>query len=188
MPSHYEAVDSLRGQLLVASPALLDPNFSRTVVLIAEHDENGAMGIVLNRAADMPVADAAPVLADIVEPGARVHEGGPVQPTSVVILAQFEDPARAAVPVLEDIGFVAGDTDFESLGDELLRARVFAGLAGWGPGQLESELERDDWILDPAQPDDIFTEDPDALWGAVLERKGGSFALVARMPPDPSWN
>lgn len=188
MPSHYEDVASLRGQLLVASPALHDPNFSRTVVLIAEHDESGAMGVVLNRAAEMPVADAAPVLAEIVEPGALVHEGGPVQPTSVVILAQFEDPEQAAVPVLDDVGFVAGDTDFESLADDLVRARVFAGLAGWGPGQLESELERDDWILEPAQPDDVFTEEPDALWGAVLERKGGSFALVARMPPDPSLN
>jgi len=111
-----------------------------------------------------------------------------VQQTSIVILAQFEDPARAAVPVLDDVGFVAGDSDFESLGDELVRARVFAGLAGWGPGQLEAELERDDWIVEPARPDDVFSGEPDALWSAVLERKGGSFALVARMPPDPSLN
>src|SRR3954469_16035229 len=121
-------MSSMRGQLLVASPALHDPNFARAVVLIAEHDENGAMGVVLNRAAEMPVADAAPVLAEIVEPGALVHEGGPVQPTSVVILAQFEDPEQAAVPVLGDVGFVAGDTDFEALADDLVRARVFAGL------------------------------------------------------------
>ncbi len=178
----------LRGHLLIASPALLDPNFERTVVLIAEHDETGAMGIVINRAGETPVADAAPVLAHIVEPDAVVHEGGPVQQTSVVILAQFVDPALAAVPVLDDVGFVAGDSDFESLGDELLRARVFAGLAGWGPGQLEAELERDDWITEPALPDDVFAAEPDGLWGAVLERKGGSFALVARMPPDPSLN
>jgi putative transcriptional regulator len=181
-------MSSLRGQLLIASPALLDPNFSRSVVLIAEHDETGAMGIVVNRAGELEVADAAPVLADLVEPGAVVHEGGPVQRTSIVILAQFADPARAAVPVLEDVGFVAGDSDFESLGDELLRARVFAGLAGWGPGQLEAELERDDWIVEPAMPDDVFTASPGDLWGDVLERKGGSFALLARMPPDPSMN
>jgi putative transcriptional regulator len=178
----------LGGHLLIASPTLLDPNFQRTVVLIAEHDETGAMGIVINRAGETEVADAAPVLGEIVEPGDVVHEGGPVQRTSVVILAQFRDPARAAVPVLEDVGFVAGDSDFESLGDELLRARVFAGLAGWGPGQLEAELEREDWIVEPARPDDVFTGEPDSLWGAVLERKGGSFALVARMPPDPSLN
>jgi putative transcriptional regulator len=178
----------LRGHLLIASPSLLDPNFERSVVLIAEHDETGAMGIVINRAGELPVAEAAPVLSDMVEPGAVVHQGGPVQRTSIVIIAQFDDPSRAAVPVLDDVGFVAGDSDFESLGDELQRARVFAGLAGWGPGQLEAELEREDWITEPALPDDVFTDEPDALWGAVLERKGGSFALVARMPPDPSLN
>src|SRR3954463_2040614 len=127
----------LRGHLLIASPSLLDPNFERTVVLIAEHDETGAMGIVINRAGELEVADAAPVLADLVEPGAVVHVGGPVQQTSIVILAQFEDPAQAAVPVLGDVGSAPGAPDFESLGEELLRARVFAGLAGWGPGQLE---------------------------------------------------
>jgi putative transcriptional regulator len=181
-------VSSFRGQLLVASPALLDPNFRRTVVLIAEHDDSGAMGVVVNRPSELAVAEAAPVLADIVEPGALVHEGGPVQPTAVVILAQFHDAANAAVPVFGDVGFVSGEADFESLGPELQRARVFAGLAGWSPGQLEAELERDDWILEPALPEDVFSEEPGALWGAVLERKGGSFALLARMPPDPSLN
>ena len=179
----------LRGQLLIASPALLDPNFHRTVVLIAEHDEeNGAMGVVINRRTELLVAEAAPVLEDIVEPGALVHEGGPVQPTAVVIVAQFHDAAAAAVPVMDDVGFVGGDVDFDALGPEVSRARVFAGLAGWGPGQLEAELERDDWILEPARPDDVFSDEPEGLWASVLERKGGSFALVARMPPDPSLN
>jgi putative transcriptional regulator len=181
-------MESLRGQLLVASPALLDPNFRRTVVLVAEHEEDGTMGLVLNRTAELPVAEAAPVLADLVEPDAMVHSGGPVQPSAVVILAQFLDPARAGVPVFGDVGFVAGDTDFEELEPAVRRARVFAGLAGWSPGQLEAELERKDWILEPARADDVFADDPDSLWSAVLERKGGSFALLARMPPDPSLN
>jgi putative transcriptional regulator len=146
------------------------------------------MGVVLNRQTELSVAEAAPVLADIVESGALVHEGGPVQPTAVVILAQFHDAAAAAVPVMDDVGFVAGDVDFDTLGPEVSRARVFAGLAGWSPGQLEAELERDDWILEPARPDDVFTDDAEGLWASVLERKGGSFALVARMPPDPSLN
>jgi putative transcriptional regulator len=183
-------VDSLRGQLIVASPALLDPNFQRTVVLIGEHGDEGAMGVVLNRTADLPVADAAPVLDSIVEPGALVHSGGPVQPASVVILAQFDDPAAAVSLVFDDVGFVGGEPepDFEQLAPAVRRARVFAGLAGWGPGQLEAELEREDWIVEPAQADDVFAADPEGLWSAVLERKGGSFALVARMPLDPSLN
>jgi putative transcriptional regulator len=181
-------MSSLVGQLLIASPALLDPNFHRTVVLVAQQDDDGTMGLVLNRTAEIEVAEAAPPLANLVEPGAIVHAGGPVQPTAVVILAQFHDPARAGVPVFDDIGFVSGDEDFEQLGDEVSRARVFAGLAGWSPGQLESELERDDWIVDTARADDVFTDEPESLWSAVLERKGGSFALVARMPSDPSVN
>jgi putative transcriptional regulator len=183
-----KGVSSLRGQLLVAAPTLLDPNFARTVVLIAEHGDDGAMGVVLNRPGELEVADAAPVLADLVEPGAVVHVGGPVQPTGVVIVGQFTDPDHAAVQVFDDVGFVAGEPDFDELSNELRRARVFAGLAGWSPGQLEAEIEREDWILEPAVDDDVFTDDPDSLWSTVLERKGGSFTLLARMPLDPSLN
>src|SRR4051794_28229321 len=181
-------MDSLRGKLLVASPSLLDPNFRRTVVLIAEHGEEGAMGVVLNRESELEVEDAAPTLADLVDTGERVHSGGPVQPTAVVIMAEFDDPDAAATIVTGDIGFVAAEADFDALAAVVRRVRVFAGLAGWAPGQLESELERDDWIVEPALPDDVFHDDAGVLWSAVLERKGGQFALVARMPDDPSLN
>ena len=181
-------MESLRGQLLVASPSLLDPNFHRTVVLIAEHGEEGAMGVILNRESELEVEEAAPTLASLVEPGALVHSGGPVQPTAVVIVAEFEDPDAAATLVVGDIGFVSADAEFEALDDAVRRVRVFAGLAGWGPGQLEAEVERDDWIVEPALPDDVFHENVAGLWSAVLERKGGQFALVARMPEDPSLN
>jgi putative transcriptional regulator len=180
-------MESLRGKLIVASPSLLDPNFSRTVVLIAEHGDEGAMGIVLNRVSDLDVDDAAPPLADLIEPGELVHAGGPVQPTAVMIVAEFDDPDTAATLVLDRVGFVGADADFDTIAADLVRARVFAGMAGWGPGQLEAELERDDWIVEPATADDVFG-DPDTLWSAVLERKGGQYALVARMPPDPSLN
>src|SRR3954463_14960851 len=165
-------MDSLRGKLLVASPSLLDPNFSRTVVLIAEHGDEGAMGIVLNRVSEIDAGDAAPPLADLIEPGELVHAGGPVQPTAVMVVAEFDDPATAATLVLDRVGFVGADADFEELAADVTRARVFAGMAGWGPGQLEAEIERDDWIVEPATADDVFTGEPDALWSAVLERKG----------------
>ena len=182
-------MESLRGQLLVAAPTLLDPNFNRTVVLIAEHGDEGAMGIVLNRESELGVAEAAPALGELVEEEAHVYEGGPVQPTSVVVVAEFDDASdQAATLVLDRVGFVGAEADFDTLGDEVERVRVFAGLAGWGPGQLESELEREDWIVEPATTDDVFTADADGLWSAVLERKGGQYALVARMPDDPSLN
>ena len=181
-------VESLRGKLLIAGPDLLDPNFHRTVVLIADHGDEGAMGVVLNRRSEHTVDEAVPDLGELVDPDEHVHVGGPVQPTGVVVLAEFDDPSEAATTVLGDVGFVAAGSDVDGLPAITRRARVFAGLAGWGPGQLEAELERDDWIVETAEREDLFCADPDHLWSRVLERKGGSYALVARMPPDPSMN
>jgi putative transcriptional regulator len=181
-------VDSLRGQLLVAAPALIEPNFHRTVVLVAEHDEEGALGLVLNRPLDAAVADGAPDLAALVPDGARVHWGGPVQPEGGLVLAEFEDPAAAGLLVMESVGLPSADADVEDLAGITRRARVFAGHAGWGAGQLDAELEADGWITAEAETGEVFAEDAESLWAAVLQRKGGEYALVARMPPDPSLN
>jgi putative transcriptional regulator len=178
----------LQGQLLVASPTLTDPNFARAVVAIANHDEDGALGIVLNRPSDTEVVEAVPELEDVVDGDEVVFVGGPVQPASIVVLAEFEDPAEAAFLVVGGIGLVSERTGLERLGTVTARRRVFAGYAGWGPGQLEAELEREDWIVEPALPEDVFAEDPMDLWGHVLDRKGGQFRLLARMPPDPTVN
>ena len=88
----------------------------------------------------------------------------------------------------DNVGVVGGGKPNEEIGVGLRQARVFAGHSGWGPGQLDGELERGDWILEPAQYGDAFTDDPGDLWSAVLSRKGGSYALIARMPADPSMN
>jgi putative transcriptional regulator len=176
---------SLRGSLLIAGPQLLDPNFRRTVVLVADHGEEGAMGVILNRPSGMTVADAAPDLEPLIGPDAPIFAGGPVQPTSGVVLAEV---AEADEAVFGDIVLVPGLGELADVVDDAGNIRVFAGYAGWGPGQLDGELERDDWIVEPAQPADVFSEEPEALWGAVLERKGGQYALVARMPEDPSQN
>ena len=179
------ADESLRGSLLIAAPQLLDPNFRRTVVLIAEHGEEGAMGVILNRPSGMTVSDAAPDLEPLVGSDAAIFAGGPVQPTSGVVLAEV---AETDEPIFGDVVLVPGLGELADVIDGADRIRVFAGYAGWGPGQLEEEIGRDDWFVDPAQPSDVFSEDPDALWASVLERKGGQFALVARMPDDPSLN
>jgi putative transcriptional regulator len=179
---------SLRGQLLVASPALFDPNFRRTVVLVTEHSDEGAMGLVLTRRSETGVVDAAPPLGELVEPGGRVHAGGPVDPSAVTVLAEFEDPDESAAIVFADIGFVPADAELGELEGHMRRARVFAGYCGWSPGQLEAEFEEESWILEDPRPDDVFCDDPDGLWSAVLRRKGGQFALIASMPYDPSLN
>jgi putative transcriptional regulator len=179
---------SLTGQLLIASPTLLDPNFARTVIAIANHDEDGALGIVLNRPSETTVGEAVPDLLEVVDAADVVHVGGPVQPASIVVLARFHEPAEAAFLITDDVGLVSDSTGLERLATVTAERRVYAGYAGWGPGQLEAELEREDWILERARAADVFHEDPLELWGQVLERKGGQFRLLARMPVDPSLN
>jgi putative transcriptional regulator len=180
--------ESLAGQLLLASPTLADPNFARTVVLVGVHDQEGAMGVVLNRPSGVTVAEAVPQLEQAVGGTERIYVGGPVQPSSVVLLAEFADPQPAGLIVLGRIGFPAADVDLEALSGATMRGRVFAGYAGWSGGQLDAELDSGDWILHAAEPEDVFTEDPEELWSSVLTRKGGTYALLARMPPDPTLN
>ena len=180
-------VSSLKGQLLVAGPGLVDPNFRRSVVLVGDHGEEGALGVILNRASDATVDDAVPELAALMDGTTPVHVGGPVQPSAIVVLAEFAEPDRAEALVLEDIGFLPAEIDPDVLG-ELRRARVFAGYAGWGPGQLDEELREGSWIVEAADPEDVFTADPEELWSDVLRRKGGPFGVLALMPPDPSLN
>jgi len=180
-------MESLRGHLLIAGPALVDPNFWRTVVLVGEHNEEGALGVVLNRSSETPVGEALPELAELAEGMGPVHVGGPVQPSAVVVLADFADVEGADSLVLESVGFLPAEVDPTALG-ELRRARVYVGYAGWGPGQLDDELEEGSWIVEPALPEDVFTDDPEGLWSDVLRRKGGPFAVLAAMPLDPSRN
>ena len=184
---HDAGVESTARRLLVATPTLVDPNFARTVIFMLEHTDDGALGVVLNRSSESTVAEAVPELTAIVDGDEPVHVGGPVQSSAIVVLADFVDVERAGSLVVETVGFLPAEVDPDELG-ELRRARVFAGYAGWGPGQLEDELEEGSWIVEPAHPDDVFTPHPDALWSEVLRRKGGPYGVLALMPPDPSLN
>lgn len=179
-------MESLRGHLLVAAPTLVDPNFARTVVLIAEHTADGALGVVLNRPGEATVGEIVPDLSDLIDSGELVHSGGPVQTDGVLVLAEFDDPSDAALPIDGELGFVALEADTEEIAAS--RARAFAGHSGWGPGQLDTEIEEEAWFVAPFEREDAFSDDPDELWSRVLTRKGGAYALVARMPLDPSLN
>jgi putative transcriptional regulator len=181
-------MDSLKGQLLLASPALFDPNFRRTVVLVTEHTEEGAAGLVLNRRSDTAVAEAVPGLSPLVPDEELVYVGGPVQQEAVLCLAEFEDPDDAAILVIDHVGFVPGDGDFGLIAGGTRRARVFAGYAGWGPGQLEAELEASSWIVETPGHADLFAEPDSDLWGSILRSKGGVYRVVALMPDDPAMN
>lgn len=181
-------MDTLRGQLIIAGAGLVDPNFRRTIVLVGHHDEDGAVGVVLNRPSETAVSEAVPPLAGLVVPDEPVFVGGPVQPQSAVVLVEFERLDQAAqAPVFDNVAFLLGEVDPSAIAG-IRRARIFAGYSGWGPGQLEAEMEESSWLIEPALPDDVFTDQPDQLWERVLRRKGGEFALMSTMPVDPSMN
>ncbi|MEA2230792.1 MAG: putative transcriptional regulator [Solirubrobacteraceae bacterium] len=173
---------------MIAGATLPDPNFARTVVLICEHTDEGALGLVLNRPGSLVIGETAAELAVLAGDDAVIDIGGPVQPDALLVLGQFDDASHAGMLVIESVGLMGDASEIDDLVDVTRRVRVFAGYAGWGPGQLDAELARDDWFVAPAGVDDIFDPDADELWRRVLERKGGHFALVARMPIDPSVN
>lgn len=179
-------MESLAGQLLISSPSLVDQNFRRTVVLMTHHDEDGAVGLVLSRPSALRIDEAVPDLGDLPYSDEVVYIGGPVQPEAVVVLVELDEPLEDSEPIVGNVVYMPPGADADEL--HASRARVFAGYSGWGPGQLEHELEEPAWILAPALPADVFASDPDELWRTVLQRKGKKFALIARMPYDPGLN
>ena len=142
-----------RGQLLIASASPRRPQLPpHGRARGSEHGDEGAMGLVLNRPSPTDVVEAVPALEDMVEPGAALYLGGPVQPESVVVLGEFREPAEAAVVVTGRIGFMPADSEPGAIAAVTDRVRVFAGYAGWGTGQLEARSRRRSWILEPARP------------------------------------
>jgi putative transcriptional regulator len=159
------------------------------VVLVVEHSEEGSFGVVLNRPSETSVGDAVPELDTLMDSEEPLFIGGPVQPSTVITVARFLDIAEAALPAFADIGVLGtGGPPIEDMAERVVQARAFVGHSGWGPGQLDAELETGDWILESARPTDVFLPSVRELWSDVLTRKGGSYALVARMPMDPSLN
>ncbi len=180
-------MESLRGCLLISSGGLYDPNFRHTVVLVGEHNSSGALGVVLNRALNVTVKQSIPILSHLVPAGDPLFQGGPVQPSSPVLLAEFAHPEAADLLVFGTVGLVVGEVS-QDIESNILRARVFGGYSGWAPGQLEAEMAVNSWITEPAREDDVFTDAPDLLWSRVLQRKGPEYRELSRIPYDPSMN
>jgi putative transcriptional regulator len=172
--------ESLSGKLLIASPSMPD-YFHRTVILMVEHSDQGAFGLVLNRPSDTTVGEASPELAELIGDEHVIHVGGPVQPNAVTAVGDHSDLNAASKLIVASVGMVDLDDP-----PELRRLRIYVGYAGWAAGQLDGELEQESWIVEEAHPDDPFRDGD--LWSEVLARKGGEFALLARMPADPSVN
>ena len=174
----------------MSTPGLSDPNFDRTVVLLLEHDPDGALGVILNRPTTTPVGEVLPDWSDLSSEPPVVFAGGPVDSTAAICLGSTRpgvvNPAvQAIAPTL---GVVDLDSDPALLAADVAYVRVFAGYAGWGGGQLDAEVEAGGWFVLERLPGDAFSASPLTLWRTVLRRQGGRLALVSTYPGDPTHN
>ncbi|MBA2640840.1 MAG: YqgE/AlgH family protein [Nocardioidaceae bacterium] len=180
------------GLLLVASPALREGSFARSVVLLLDHDGDGALGVVLNRPSELAVNAVLAGWVDVVSTPPLLFTGGPVSTGSALGVARLR-PGTPAAPlgwrrVFDDTGLLDLDTPAEVLVGALEAFRIFAGHSGWAPGQLEAEVEEGSWYVLPAAPGDLVTRDPQRLWAEVFRRQGGRLALLSTLPADPTEN
>lgn len=179
------------GMLLVATPALLDPNFAETVVLLLDVDENGALGVVLNRPSGVPVSEVLAGWADVVAEPEVLFHGGPVSTEGALAVALLRDTDDVPVGFREvegRLGLVDLDTPVELVDGSLQGLRIFAGYAGWGAAQLDGEIEEGSWYVVPALAPDVFRTDPTDLLRDVLRRQPGELAWHSTRPADPDLN
>ncbi|WP_322819017.1 YqgE/AlgH family protein [Tepidiforma sp.] len=180
---------SLAGSLLVASLSLVDPNFFRTVVLLCMHDEDGAMGLVLNRPVQQaPVVEHLPHFAEFAAEPPVIFQGGPVEPTAAIVLGRLAPHAQPPNRIVGQVALLDLSRTIDDLRPDLRTVRVFAGYAGWGAGQLEREIAEEAWFVVPALETDAFDPNPETLWRRVLLRQPGRLALFAWAPADPRVN
>jgi putative transcriptional regulator len=193
--------DSLSAHLLIAAPRLDDPNFERRVVLILDHGDHGALGVVLDAPGGVAVEKVLPRWGGLATPPAELFTGGPVARNAVVGLARLQSAEgesagtadaiagwRSLVIGPHPVGTVDLGADPEEYRDLIMGVRLFSGYAGWDAGQLEDEIDQGSWFVVPAEDRDPISADPEGLWRRVLRRQGGSLAMVSGIPPDPSVN
>lgn len=172
-----------KGRLLIASRALEDPNFARSVVLLLAYDDGGAMGIVVNHPTRRTLAELSPELGVPTRRADRLHLGGPVLRNALLVLVRAPEPPQDAERVFADVHLVTSRQAVQRTLQSRLprdRVRVYAGHAGWGPGQLDAEITRGDWRIAPGDPEIVFSEHPDEVWPRLIERAEGQWAGSSR--------
>lgn len=195
------APDSLAGFLLVATPTVDDPNFSRRVILLLDHGFPGALGVVIDRPGGVGVDQLLPQWHDLATAPAELFTGGPVSRNSLIGLVRLASRSEAAEGsagrptgwrlLIDDdrpVGTVDLGSDPTPVAGSIVGARLFSGYAGWESGQLEDEIEEGSWYVVPAEARDPISADPEGLWRRVLRRQGGALALVSSFPADPTHN
>lgn len=183
------------GRLLIATAGLVDPNFARTVVMLLDHDVTGTLGVVLNRPTAREVGEVLEPWAPYVKTPDVIFHGGPVGLDGALALGtrsviEVDAPAEPVGwrSVVGEIGMVDLDAAAEHVGSALRDLRVFVGYAGWGPGQLDTELGQGAWLVVEAEPGDMFCPDPERLWARVWRRQPGELAFLSTRPDDPTLN
>ena len=189
-----------KGRLLIATPPLEDPNFDRTVIYVLEHHDEGALGLVLNRPSLEELGDALQPWSEMQSDPSLVFVGGPVEPDALIAIARVREPLaepadedddpgdRHLAPLSGDLASADLAADPLDVAGSISALRVFRGYAGWGPGQLDGEIEAGAWLVLDPEPGDLFTNAPDDLWRVVLRRQPGRLAWLASAPDDLSAN
>jgi putative transcriptional regulator len=181
-----------KGRLLLATPPLEDPNFDRTVIYILEHHDEGALGVVLNRPSPEELGEPLDAWADLQSDPSLVFVGGPVEPDALIALARTLQPLDEAdehlAPLSGDLASADLAADPLDVIPSISALRVFRGYSGWGPGQLEGEIEAGAWLVLDPDPEDVFTPAPDELWRSVLRRQPGRLSWLAGAPDDLAAN
>lgn len=182
-------MDTLRGRLLVATPAIESGPFLRSVVFLLDHDTDGALGVIVNRPLESDVDDVLPDWADLVNAPVCLFDGGPVAMDSALAVGVVADdvPPPGWRHMAGRIGLVDLDGPVPATG-ELFGLRVFAGYAGWAPGQLEDEVDEGAWIVVDARESDLISPQPETLWREVMRRQDGDLRYWTTLPDDPSSN
>jgi len=193
--------ERLVGQLLVAGPRLADPNFARRVILVLDHGDHGALGVVIDRPGGVAVGELLPQWHSLATAPAELFTGGPVARNALIGLVRLTDRPdaldgdlldrcgwRMLVDAERPVGTVDLSSDPSLIADSIVGARLFSGYAGWDAGQLESEIEEGSWYVVPAEARDPISADPEGLWRRVLKRQGGAQAVVSGFPEDPAMN
>ncbi len=178
----------MTGKLLIAKPYLGDPNFERSVVLICEHSEEGAFGLVLNQNTSNVLSD----FFDDVHADIPVGVGGPVENHTLHFLHTRGDTLEGSIQLMEGLYWSGNFEQVKTLVNTgVLKEgdiRFFLGYSGWGEGQLEEELKEEVWVLTDARPDVVFQPDTSQIWRSVLRNLGGNYIIMANSPVDPRLN
>ena len=180
-----------KGIFLIATPSLRDPNFRQTVILLCEHGDDGALGVVVNRPTEMNITEVLPHVPILEGQGHMVFSGGPVQRNHLLIIYKTPESPEDTHQVFDGVYLGGNITILEDILKNPFSPdnfRTFMGYSGWAPGQLEAEMETGSWLTLPANSSLMFDRDHSRLWGDILQLLGTEYSMYTDMPSDPQMN